>query len=84
MTMVDYRTNNAREIANLIRDIYGGKLHVYNTDIPRSVRAEEISGEGKSIYAHDPNGKVAEAYRVLTKEVLDNAKKRQKRHSFEL
>ena len=28
-----------------------------------------ISAEGKSIFAHDPGGKVAEGYRNLTKEV---------------
>ena len=58
LTMVDSRTNDAKEISQLIRDTYGGKLKVYSIDIPRSVRAAEISTEGKSIFAHDPNGKV--------------------------
>ena len=35
-----------------------------------SVRAAEISAESRSIFAHNPKGKVAEAYRELTKEVL--------------
>lgn len=82
LTMVDSRTNYSKEISNLIRDNYGGKLKVYKTDIPRSVRAEEISAEGASIFQHDPKGKVAEAYRVLTKEVLNNAEKRRK-HQLE-
>lgn len=34
------------------------------------MRAAEISAEGKSIYAHDPKGKVAEAYTALTKEFI--------------
>jgi chromosome partitioning protein len=34
-----------------------------------SVRAAEASAEGVSIYAHDPKGKVATAYEVITKEV---------------
>ena len=67
LTMVDARTNDAKDISQLIRDIYGGKIRVYDTDIPRSVRAAEISAEGKSIFAHDPKGKVAEAYKTLTK-----------------
>ena len=50
--------------------------------LPRSVRAEEISAEGHSIFQHDPKGKVADAYRVLTKEVLNNAEKRRK-HQLE-
>lgn len=82
LTMVDGRTNHAKDISAIIRENYGGKLKVYQTDIPRSVRAEEISAEGKSIFKHDPSGKVAEAYRVLTKEVLDNAEKRRK-HQLE-
>lgn len=84
LTMVDSRTNYAKDISALIRENYGGKLKVYHTDIPRSVRAEEISAEGKSIFRHDPKGKVAEAYRVLTKEVLQNAEKRRKRQLEQL
>lgn len=84
LTMVDSRTNYAKDISTLIRENYGGKLKVYQTDIPRSVRAEEISAEGKSIFRHDPKGKVAEAYRVLTKEVLQNAEKRRKRQLEQL
>ena len=82
LTMVDARTNDAKDISQLIRDTYGGKIKVYGTDIPRSVRAAEISAEGKSIFAHDPKGKVAEAYQTLTKEVMHNAEKRRK-HQLE-
>ena len=82
LTMVAARTNDAKDISQLIRDIYGGKIRVYDTDIPRSVRAAEISAEGKSIFAHDPKGKVAEAYKTLTKEVIQNAEKRRK-HQLE-
>lgn len=49
LTMVDSRINYSKDISNLIRESYGGKLKVYKTDIPRSVRAEEISAEGHSI-----------------------------------
>ena len=84
LTMVDSRTNYAKDISTLIRDTYGTKLKVYKTDIPRSVRAEEISAEGKSIFEHDPKGKVADAYRVLTKEVLENAEKKRKRQLNQL
>lgn len=84
LTMVDSRTTYTKEIASLIRENYGGKLKVYKTDIPRSVRAEEISAAGTSIFKHDPKGKVAEAYRVLTKEVLANAEKKRKHQLEEL
>ena len=82
LTMVDNRTNNAKKIGDLIRESYGERLKVYKTDIPRSVRAEEMSTFGSSIFVHDPKGKVAEAYKVLTKEVLHNAEKKRK-HQLE-
>ena len=78
LTMVDARTNCAKEISSLIRETYGGRLKVFSTDIPRSIRAAEISAEGVSIFKHDPDSKVADAYRNLTKEVLKNAEKRRK------
>ena len=62
LTMVDSRTNFAKEISALLRETYGSKIKVFTSEIPHSVRAKEISAEGKSIYAHDPNGKVAEGY----------------------
>ena len=48
LTMVDNRTNFAKEIAALLRETYGSKIKVFATEIPHSVRAKEISAEGKS------------------------------------
>ena len=77
LTMVDSRTNFAKEISALLRETYGSKIKVFGTEIPHSVRAKEISAEGKSIFAHDPGGKVAEGYKNLTKEVLKLEKQRE-------
>ena len=82
LTMVDQRTNYAREVSDLLRRTYGGKVRIFSTDIPHSVRAAETSAEGKSIYHHDPKGKVAQAYARLTKEVIQLEKQREK-HSPE-
>lgn len=65
LTMVDSRTTLAREINALIRKSYGG--HVFTSEIPRSIKAAEISVENKSIYDHDRSGKVAVAYVRLNK-----------------
>ena len=73
LTMTDSRTNYGQQIDNLIRGAYGSRIKVFDQTIPRSVRAAEISAMGKSIFQHDPKGKVAEAYQSLTKEVLANA-----------
>lgn len=79
LTMTDARTNYTKEMDQLIRSQYGKKIKVYDTEIPRSVRAAEISVEGKSIYQHDPKGKVADAYRKLTHEVLTNEARNRQR-----
>ena len=84
LTMVDGRTNYSKQISDLVRNVYGGKIKVYDTEIPLSVRAAEISAAGKSIYKHDPKGKVAQAYRQLTKEVLKNAEIARKHSAYEL
>lgn len=78
LTMVDGRTNFAREISGLLRETYGSRIRVFATDIPHSVRAAETSAAGKSIFAHDPKGKVATAYQALTQEVIRIEKHREK------
>lgn len=78
MTMTDSRTNYGREIDALIRQVYGSKIRVFEQPIPHSVRAAEISAEGRSIFDHDPKGKVAAAYQSLTREVLADAEKQRK------
>lgn len=72
MTMVDSRTTYARDISKLLIENYGSRVRIFNSSIPMSVRAAEISAEGTSIYKHDPSGKVAKAYQSLTEEVLGN------------
>jgi len=82
LTMVDNRTNNAKTIINSLRQT-GDNLRIFDTEIPFSVRAAETSIEGKSIFAHDGNGKVAGAYKELTKEVLDHEQRQNNRSRSE-
>ena len=81
LTMTDSRTNYGKQIDTLIRQAYGSKIKVFDQTIPRSLRAAETSAAGKSIFQHDPKGKVAEAYQSLAREVLVDAEKRLKRSS---
>lgn len=60
LTMVDNRTNNAKNIIASLRQT-GDMLRVFDTEIPFSVRAAETTSDGKSIFAHDRGGKVAAA-----------------------
>lgn len=70
LTMVDNRTNYAKDISSMLAENYKDRVRIFKNSIPISVRAAEISAEGISIYRHDPKGKVACAYQALTKEVL--------------
>lgn len=79
ITMADTRTNLAKDISKAIADIYGKKLHIFATAIPYSIRASEATTIGKSIFEHDPKGKVAKAYENLTKEVINIEKQKQQK-----
>lgn len=79
LTMTDNRTRLHRGVVSLIRQTYGKNPTVFETTIPQSVRAKECSAEGKSIFEHDGNGKVAEAYENFTKEVLNGGKEQRQR-----
>lgn len=72
LTMVDNRTNYAKDIISLLIENYGNDVRIFKNNIPLSVRAVEASSEGVSIYRHDPNGKVASAYQALAEEVINN------------
>ena len=60
LTMVDNRTNYARDITALLIETYGSRVRIFENSIPMSVRAAETSAEGISIYQHDPKGRVAD------------------------
>lgn len=72
LTMVDSRTNYAKDISALLMENYGSRVRIFKNSIPMSVRAAEISAEGVSIYQHDPKGRAAAAYQSLTEEVLSD------------
>lgn len=74
LSMVDARTNYAKEIISLIYETYGNHIRIFQTQIPFSVRASEASASGCSIFSYDPRGKVAEAYRSLAGEVTGDGR----------
>ncbi len=78
LTMVESRANFSKDISRLIRDTYGANIRVFDTEIPKATKAAETSAMGFSIFKHDPNGKVAGAYRAVTKEVIADAEARRK------
>lgn len=70
LTMVDNRTNYAKDIASQVYEAYSSSINVFDSEIPLSVRAAEISAEGSSLYVYDPKGKAATAYMALTKDII--------------
>ena len=80
LTMVN-ETNFRRDIAATVKQSFGKHLPVLDTVIPATVRLAEISTADKSIFQHDPRGRAADAYRSLTKEVLDIGEKQRSRTS---
>ncbi len=77
------RTNLSREVGEALRSSYGGALKIFDTEIPYSVRAAELAAVSKSIFAHDPRGKVAEAYKRLAGELRSAQRERRKPAEYE-
>ena len=75
LTLVDGRTNLAKQTLHILRNQYGNRMKIYSSQIPVAVKAAETSFQGKSIYAYDKNSSVAKAYENLTKEVIRNGEK---------
>jgi chromosome partitioning protein len=69
MTMFDSRTNLAKQVVDEVKQHLPDKI--FHTVIPRTVRLSEAPSFGKPIFAYDPHGVGAAAYRALAKEVID-------------
>lgn len=72
LTMVDFRTIYAKDIFSKVHEIYSDTVGIFETYIPLSVRAAETSAVGRSIFEHDPEGKIARAYASLAREVHEH------------
>ena len=72
MTLVDGRTNLAKDVSNEIRKKYGSQIRIFETEIPIGIKAAEATVAGKRIFAYDKKSTVAQAYQNLTKEIEDD------------
>jgi chromosome partitioning protein len=68
MTMYDSRTRLSQQVVDEVKSFFEAK--VFDTLIPRSVRLSEAPSFGQPITLYEPNGRGAEAYRKLAKEVM--------------
>jgi chromosome partitioning protein len=83
LTLVDNRTNIARNTIQGIRETYGAHIPIFKTEIPLAVAAAETAMTGKSLFSYDPASKVARAYSEFAKEV-DNAAKTRHQNKADL
>ena len=81
LTLVDGRTNMAKETASAIRDTFGSHLRIFNASIPMGVKAAEASAEGMSTLKYAPSSPVAEAYKDFSKEVIRDAREKVRHRS---
>ena len=68
LTMVDQRTNLAREVVDEVRRHFPAQT--YETMIPRNVRLSEAPSHGKPILLYDIASTGAQAYLQLASEFL--------------
>ena len=76
LTLVDARTNLARQTEAEIRSTCAPGLHVFRAKVPVAVSAAEASAFGESVLSHDGSGKAAAAYRELCGEVLSRGERK--------
>ncbi len=69
-TMVDTRTVHAKEAIDILEENFGGK--VFKTRVRKTIKFAEAPVQGISVLKYDTDGKAADAYRELAKEVLEN------------
>ncbi|MCL2190209.1 MAG: ParA family protein [Defluviitaleaceae bacterium] len=70
MTLCDDRTRLFRETYDMIKEMYGDKVTIFNTLIPASTKVGEANYSCKSLIEFDRNGKAAQAYRSFANELL--------------
>lgn len=76
LTLVDKRTTLTEEVKMQLQKNYGSKVKIYNTQIPMAVNVAKSTSCGESIFSYDKNSKVADAYSLFAKEVLDSGKEK--------
>ena len=72
ITMFDSRLKFHNEVLGIVKSAYGEYFRIFETKIPVSVRVTETQAQGRSIFDHDPRGKIAEAYAAFAKELIGN------------
>lgn len=70
-TMANSRTLHSKEVIEVTKRAFGSRIKVFDAVIPSSVRFKEAPAAAKSILTYAPKSDGANAYRLLTKEVMN-------------
>ena len=81
ITLKDGRTNVEKDTQAELKEAYGAIVKIFDIEIPKATKTAESTSKGKSVFAYDKNGKVAEAYSLVAKEVVENGKERKQNES---
>ena len=73
LTICDERTKLYRDAKALVDESYGGRVRIFESHIPNTVKVGEANYSSLSVMEHDPNGRASIAYANFAKEVLNNA-----------
>ena len=78
-TMLDRRLLASNEIMREIKRSFDSKV-LFKTEIPRNVRISEAQSHGEPIIYYDKSSKGADAYKRLSKEILDKCREMEKKN----
>lgn len=78
-TMLDRRLLASNEIMRDIKRNFASDV-IFKTEIPRNVRITEAQSHGEPIIFYDKNSKGADAYKRLSKEVLEKIREMERRN----
>jgi chromosome partitioning protein len=70
-TMTNSRTLHCQEVMDVTRRAFGNRIRVFDTLIPTTVRFKEAPAAGESILTYASGSSGADAYRLFTREVMN-------------
>jgi chromosome partitioning protein len=72
LTICDERTRLFREAKSLLDEHYGGKIRIFDTHIPNTVKVGEANYASRSLLDYNANSKATHAYTAFALEVSGN------------
>ena len=73
-TLAQMNTNLGKSTISTLREAYGQHIKIFDSVIPSAIKAGEAPVKGVSMFTLDKDSKVAEAYELLTNEVIKSYK----------